>query len=100
MAYRNFIQSFFTIPHLRGDNHGPLYMQQSYIINITKKKSKMSFLSPRFCQFCDFRPKVCFSHLDPKSLKLCHFNPRVNAVHITPLSQGYYRLFRLFFLLN
>ncbi|KAF5774302.1 hypothetical protein HanXRQr2_Chr13g0598751 [Helianthus annuus] len=39
------------------------------------KNSKMPFSSLRFCQFCDFRPKVFSPHLDPKGLKSCHFHP-------------------------
>ncbi|MFS7951104.1 hypothetical protein Hanom_Chr07g00591011 [Helianthus anomalus] len=50
----------------------------------------MHFSSSRFGQFCDFRPKVCFSHLDPKGLKSCHFHPARYSIHFSPLSQGYF----------
>ncbi|MFS8012624.1 hypothetical protein Hanom_Chr14g01323031 [Helianthus anomalus] len=38
-------------------------------------KSKMSFSSLRFGQFCNFHQKVCNARLDPKGLKSCHFHP-------------------------
>ncbi|MFS7955521.1 hypothetical protein Hanom_Chr07g00643671 [Helianthus anomalus] len=48
------------------------FVQHEYIIS---QKSKMPFLSLRFGQFCNFRPKVCFPHLDTKGLKSWHFHP-------------------------
>ncbi|KAJ0906297.1 hypothetical protein HanPSC8_Chr07g0303921 [Helianthus annuus] len=36
--------------------------------------SKMSFLSLRFGQFCDFRPKVCFSASESKRFEIVSFS--------------------------
>ncbi|MFS7912642.1 hypothetical protein Hanom_Chr02g00132311 [Helianthus anomalus] len=51
--------------------------------------SKMSFLSLMFGQFCDFRPKVCFSASGSKRFEIFAIFVRlVNSIHISPLSQG------------
>ncbi|MFS7974943.1 hypothetical protein Hanom_Chr10g00874711 [Helianthus anomalus] len=42
-------------------------------LNLKKKKSKMPFSSPRFNQFCDFRPKVCYSASGSKRFKILPF---------------------------
>ncbi|MFS8004295.1 hypothetical protein Hanom_Chr13g01224101 [Helianthus anomalus] len=38
-----------------------------------KFRVKMSFLSPRFGHFCDFRPKVCFSASGSKRFEILPF---------------------------
>ncbi|MFS7898254.1 hypothetical protein Hanom_Chr00s019041g01758731 [Helianthus anomalus] len=75
-------------------------MQHYYFCNHTwhtiiyKIKSKMSFLSLRFGQFCDFRPKDCFSAYGSKRFEIfAIFIWLVNSIHFSPLSQGYFCLF-------
>ncbi|MFS8026902.1 hypothetical protein Hanom_Chr16g01492141 [Helianthus anomalus] len=56
----------------------------------------MSFSSLRFGQFCDFRPKVCFSASGSKKYKILPFSIRlVNSIHFSPLSQGCFSFFLL-----
>ncbi|MFS7921515.1 hypothetical protein Hanom_Chr03g00237681 [Helianthus anomalus] len=57
------------------------------------EKSKLSFSSLRFGQFCDFRQRFVFPHLDPKGLKSCHFIRLVKSINFSPLCQRYSRLF-------
>ncbi|MFS7888281.1 hypothetical protein Hanom_Chr00s000001g01593091 [Helianthus anomalus] len=54
----------------------------------------MPFSSLRFGQFCDFRPKVCFSASGSKRFKIfAIFTQLINSIHFSPLSQDYFRLF-------
>ncbi|MFS8031507.1 hypothetical protein Hanom_Chr17g01546671 [Helianthus anomalus] len=49
----------------------------------------MPFSSMRFGQFCDFRPKVCFSASGSKRFEiLTHFIRLVNSIRFSSLSQG------------
>ncbi|MFS8033072.1 hypothetical protein Hanom_Chr17g01565121 [Helianthus anomalus] len=58
------------------------------------KKSKMPFSSLRFGQFCDFRPKVCFSASGSKRFEIfAIFFRLVNYIRFSPLSLRYFRLF-------
>ncbi|MFS8013205.1 hypothetical protein Hanom_Chr14g01330061 [Helianthus anomalus] len=44
-------------------------------VHLVELKRENAISSLRFGEFCNFRPKVCFSHLDPKGLKSYHFHP-------------------------
>ncbi|MFS8015748.1 hypothetical protein Hanom_Chr15g01360301 [Helianthus anomalus] len=53
----------------------------------------MPFSSMRFGQFCDFRPKVCFSAAGSKRFNIfAIFIRLVNSIHFSPLRQGHFRL--------
>ncbi|KAJ0600729.1 hypothetical protein HanIR_Chr03g0120481 [Helianthus annuus] len=55
-----------------------------------KRKSKMPFSSLRFDQFCDFRPKVCFSTSGSKRFEILPFS----YGSLTPsIFLGYFRVF-------
>ncbi|MFS7956277.1 hypothetical protein Hanom_Chr07g00652691 [Helianthus anomalus] len=47
----------------------------------------------RFGQFCNFRPKICFSASRSKRFIILPFHRLVNSIHFSPLSQEYLRLF-------
>ncbi|MFS7982430.1 hypothetical protein Hanom_Chr10g00962791 [Helianthus anomalus] len=56
----------------------------------------MPVSSLRFGQFCDFRPKVCFSAFGSKRFGILPLFIRlINPIHFSPLSQGYFCLFPL-----
>ncbi|MFS7999481.1 hypothetical protein Hanom_Chr12g01166691 [Helianthus anomalus] len=56
----------------------------------------MSFSALRFGQFCDLRPKVCFSASGTKRFEILPFSSGSLAPFVfSPLSQGYFRLFYL-----
>ncbi|MFS8001187.1 hypothetical protein Hanom_Chr13g01187301 [Helianthus anomalus] len=46
------------------------------LVSDNERKSKMSFLSFRFGQFCDFRPNVCFSAYGSKRFKTLPYDTR------------------------
>ncbi|MFS7939632.1 hypothetical protein Hanom_Chr05g00454111 [Helianthus anomalus] len=45
------------------------------LISLYPGKSKMTFSSLRFVQFCDFHPKVCFSTTGFKKFEILPFHP-------------------------
>ncbi|MFS7943994.1 hypothetical protein Hanom_Chr06g00506771 [Helianthus anomalus] len=51
----------------------------------------MPFSSLRFSQFCDFRPKVCFSASEFKRFEI--FSSSSNSVHFFLLIQGIFAFF-------
>ncbi|MFS7958079.1 hypothetical protein Hanom_Chr07g00673971 [Helianthus anomalus] len=54
----------------------------------------MPFSSLRFGQFCDFRPKVCFSASGSKRFEILPFSfGSLTPFIFPPLCQGYFRLF-------
>ncbi|MFS7946256.1 hypothetical protein Hanom_Chr06g00533861 [Helianthus anomalus] len=54
----------------------------------------MTLSSLRFGQFCDFRPKVCFSAFRFERFEnLAIFIQVVNSIQFSPLSQGYFLFF-------
>ncbi|MFS7995986.1 hypothetical protein Hanom_Chr12g01124581 [Helianthus anomalus] len=53
----------------------------------------MPFSSLRFGQFCDFRPKVCFSASGSKRFEILPFCSACELHPFFSLSQGYFRLF-------
>ncbi|MFS7988190.1 hypothetical protein Hanom_Chr11g01031761 [Helianthus anomalus] len=60
----------------------PMYAMACYVheqintimLELYFKKRQMPFSSMRFGQFCDFRPKVCFSASGSKRFKILPFS--------------------------
>ncbi|MFS7916386.1 hypothetical protein Hanom_Chr02g00176531 [Helianthus anomalus] len=54
----------------------------------------MPFSSLRFGQFCNFRPKVCFSALESKRFDILPFSSGlVNSIQFSPLIRGIFVFF-------